>query len=277
MSRMLAAAWQTMTDAGFSPLMTETIVQNYNGGSSKPIAAMMGSERLGYVRITMEERLLQGLASGLGSVFQIGPIAKGGREHLFIEGYELDGGVDSLVALITQFIGRIGCTPTALTTRSMLPAGVRTDDDAIAHIRRAGSGSGASADPRNVARLVDDHAVGLAGTTGGWVMIDRLPVAAAPLYRAMPGEPVVSSRARIYCDGVFVFDLGVQETDVDTVALRLADQRRDLGDRFGHGDPRTGDRDLLAVLAAGVPSCAGFSGRLDSLLGLLVADERSLQ
>ena len=255
-SAAIDAAWTTMVAEGYQPMVTDLLVPRYNGGASEPIEARMGSDRLGFIRITMEERMLQAIGAGLDSVFQIGPIVKGGREHIFLEGYRTDATTDQLLATILRVIERVEGGTVSLSRRSLLP--LQTD-----HCQQLLSAMDHSDRPELEVEQIER---GLVEDERGWALVDRLPVIASPLYRASPTDPAVSTRARLYVDGVFVADLGEQETDLGVVTGRLAAQRRRIERRFGANDPRSGGREILEVLAAGVPPCAGFSIRLDELI-----------
>lgn len=232
-----------------------------------------------FLQTSPEAAMKRLLAADTGSIYQIGPVFRGGEqgerhnpEFTMLEWYrvggdyrELMGEIDELARLALPGLPPIGrCTyRDAFRQHGGFDPFEIDDADLAQRARQRGfDPGGATRDDLLTFFLARDIEPNLRGPT----FLSDFPSSQAALARIRPGNPPVAERFELYVNGLELCN-GYQElTDAQELEERFMEQQR-LRASAGKGTLPMPDR-LLAAMRSGLPESAGVAMGFDRLVML---------
>ena len=282
---------QVLEQFDYFEVQTPIVLSRYNGGRSLPIAANYLGENIGFLRITMEERLKAIIASGFDKVFQIGSVFRGSYEFTLLEAFSSytswDEG-ETVVREVLAYTAKELCQ----VMEPMDKAGLvisQNDWEVVDFFEGATNllkedmsdliergeflnilvERGLSHKPSaSVEAFAEDIAAAIAVSITKPCIIRGFPAFASPLYSEWTQGTGSSriQRSKGFVNGRSIFDLGNEENKADRIAVNIADQRRRWN--LKENDPRNGISDLLRFAYCGLPPMTGFAISIDRLVSL---------
>jgi lysyl-tRNA synthetase class 2 len=284
-----------LDELDFFEIQTPTVVSHYNGGRSLPTMAIYLGKPIGFLRVTMEDRLKAVIASGFEKVFQIGSVFRGSHEFTMVEAFMVsnswsDG--ELILRRILSYMANQLChviKPVdhfGLDIAQDLWVSVDFVDglvnlfgkdgvelmqgkDALNLLVSAGLSHKPSA---SLEALSDDIASVIARKVDKPCIVRGFPSFASPLYcewKSTDGLKRIQ-RSKGFVNGRAIFDLGKEENDPDRIALNISDQQQRW--MLEENDSRIGASDLLTLAYGGLPSMVGFAISIDRLASLFHPD-----
>jgi lysyl-tRNA synthetase class II len=276
-----------LSSLGFIEVQTPIILDAFNGGRSFPATAVVNSNRLGFLRTTLEERLQAVIGSGFERVFSVGSIFRSTEEHSFVEAYAVGltwaQGEDLARRLIAAMVthlsdGRSGDSVVAALLKNEWQT-VNFLDAASVYLGGDAKSAFESVDgarillargvlpkqAESVEAAADMLAAKIATDIGGPVAIRGYPRLASPIYAFTDDDSLDTvQRTRGFIPGVGGgFDAGIAETNVARLRDRIGQQRAHW--TLDDGDPRVGTSDLVGVAAGGLPHICGVGLNVDRI------------
>ena len=210
---------------------------------------------IGYLQTSPEYQLKRLLAAGAPSLYQLGPVFRGGEagrlhnpEFTMLEWYRLGYTDAELMAEVAELIDTV------------LGA---ADYERLSYERVVALGGGAESGAER-AELDLAFADGIAALAGRRVFVVDYPADQAILARLRPGRPNVAARFELCVDGVELANGYWELGDRAAIERRFAEDlaaRRQAGSELPEPDGA-----FLDAMDAGLPECAGVALGVDRLL-----------
>jgi lysyl-tRNA synthetase class 2 len=223
------------------------------------------------------------LAAGLGSIYQICRVFRGGErgrlhhpEFTLLEwyrpGWSLSQLLHELVALMRALLDQPDLPVAQVRYRELFTGGLGIDpwhctaDDLQRLARARGLGEGLVLDVDGWLDLLLSHCLEPALGQGCLTLVRDYPPSQAALARISADDPPHAERAELYWQGIELANAFQELTDADEQHRRFA---RDQATRAALGlAPVPMDAHLLAALESGLPESAGVALGLDRVLML---------
>ncbi|NIP13819.1 MAG: EF-P lysine aminoacylase GenX [Pseudomonadales bacterium] len=220
-----------------------------------PAIASLAVPGMGYLQTSPEYQLKRLLAAGAPSLYQLGPVFRGGEagrlhnpEFTMLEWYRLGYTDAELMAEVAELVDRV------------LGVG---DYEMLGYDEVVALGE-EEEPPADRADLDLAFSKGVEALAGRRAFVVDYPADQAILARLRPERPAVAARFELCVDGVELangyWELGERAAIERRFAEDLAERRRS-----GSELPRP-DGAFLAAMDAGLPDCAGVALGIDRLL-----------
>ena len=241
----LGAVRDFFRDLGFHEVLTPLILDSFNGGNSFPVTAVVNEKRVGFIRTTLEERMLGLVGVGMERIYQIGSIARSFNESVFLEAYAARVSFEEGIELIERLLSAVAqkATVTSQSTNDIRErrweyktfADIVTDVFDGAVLLETGADLAQAllkygivnkcCSPETAADMLANFYASRVSTP---LFITHLPVWSSPLYAVDPkshkGGFLLRGRGYLP-EQEGSFDFGVQETDPEALKTRIELQR----------------------------------------------------
>lgn len=285
-ARTLGAVRDFFGIHGFHEVLTPLILDSFNGGHSFPVSVVVNEKQIGFVRTTLEERMLALLGLGMERIYQIGGVARSFNEAVFLEAYAARVSFEQGMNLIQNLLASVAQQATDIDESTLAIREMRWESKRFTDVMTEVFDDGARLQTgADLSRALVEHGIAkkhyspetatdvLANFYGSKIsaplFITHLPAWSSPLYAVDPqsegGRFLLRGRGYLpQQEGGF--DFGIQEIDPDMLKSRIALQRKLSG-----GDTSASEVSNFAVsvLERGLPSVFGIGISFPRLIKLI--------